>query len=192
MNDPLVVRRFQRLGQLPGDRERIDIPRATARRRGAAVCTAPRDDLGQRRAIDELHDQRHRAASFLDAVDLRDVWMVQGREDLRFAFEPGQPFRVRREGRGKDLDGDAALKPVVARLVHLAHPAGAKQRVDVVGADAGPGGERHGWDDMPDAGVEGAGRHGPRICGQPKRMGSNLPWNYKEGTRCRWAGPAGV
>jgi hypothetical protein len=49
--------------------------------------------IRQRRAVDELHDER----AVLDAVDLRDVRMVQRRQDFGFALEasagppPAQP-----------------------------------------------------------------------------------------------------
>ena len=143
VNDVLIVRRFERVGQLARDRQRVDLQRAAARRRGTALRTAPGDDRRQRRAVDELHDQRQAAAGVLDAVDLRDVRMVQRGEDLGFALEARQPFLIGSEGRGKDLDRNAALQPGIARAVDLAHSAGAEQRVDVVDADAGAWGERH-------------------------------------------------
>ena len=140
MNDALVVRRLERLGQLPRDRQRVDLRRRCATS-GAAVRAALGDDRRQRRTLDELHDQREAAAGLLDAVDLRDVRMVQRREDLGFALEAGQPFRIGREGRGKDLDRNAALQPGVASLVDLAHTAGAQRRDHLVRTDAGASGE---------------------------------------------------
>ena len=66
MNDPLLVRRLERLGNLPGDRQRIvDRDRAT------------RDTLRQVLALDKLHHERANAATLLEPIDLRDVRMVQ-------------------------------------------------------------------------------------------------------------------
>ena len=40
----------------------------------------------------------------------RDVRMIQRREDLRFALEPGQSLAVGRERFGQDLDRDLSLE----------------------------------------------------------------------------------
>ena len=55
---PLLVRGLERLGDLPGDGERL-----VERHRPA------RDALRERLALDELHDERVTAADFLEAVD---------------------------------------------------------------------------------------------------------------------------
>ena len=49
--------------------------------------------------------------------------MVERREHLRLALEPGETIGVGREEVRQDLDGDVALQLRVARLVDLAHPA---------------------------------------------------------------------
>ena len=60
---PLLVRRLQRLGDLPRDGERL-----VERERAA------RDALGQRLALDQLHDQAALPPSgLLEAVDRGDV-----------------------------------------------------------------------------------------------------------------------
>ena len=64
------------------------------------------DAVGQRRALDQFHHERDRAAGFLQAVDVGDVRMVQGREDFGFALEPGQPLGIARDRRGQHLDRD--------------------------------------------------------------------------------------
>ena len=51
MNDALLVRRFERLGDLHGDRQRVVEGDRT-------VC----DPLGEILAVDELHDERANAA----------------------------------------------------------------------------------------------------------------------------------
>ncbi|HEX9185638.1 MAG TPA: hypothetical protein VGB87_01110 [Vicinamibacteria bacterium] len=57
---------------------------------------ASTDSIGERRALDELEDERLPAVGLVEPVDLRDVGMVQRSEDLRFALEPREAVRGRR------------------------------------------------------------------------------------------------
>ena len=66
MDDPLLVRRLERLGDLLRDRQRL-----------VDGNRPPRDPIGERRAFDQLHHQRVHAAGILEAVDLRDVRMIE-------------------------------------------------------------------------------------------------------------------
>ena len=45
-------------------------------------------------ALDQLHHERRDAVGSLEAVDLRDVRMVERREDLRFALEARQTIGI--------------------------------------------------------------------------------------------------
>ena len=69
--------------------------------------------------------------------------MVEGSEDLRFAFEAREPVRIGRERVGQNLERDVALQLRVARAIDLAHPAGAEQRDDLVVAEPGSSREGH-------------------------------------------------
>jgi hypothetical protein len=72
MDDALLGRRLERLGDLPCDGLRfVDLHRTV------------RDALGERRPVHQLHDQRMDAARVLEAVDLRDVRMIERREQMR-------------------------------------------------------------------------------------------------------------
>ena len=71
----------------------------------------------------------------LEAVDVGDVRVVEGRQQLRLALEAGEPLGILREVGGQHLDGDVAAEPGVARSIHLAHAAGAERRDDLVGAE---------------------------------------------------------
>ena len=62
--------------------------------------------------------------SLADVVERADVRMAQLRDRLRFALEPCCPRDRPRDAR-QDLDGDRAIQAGVARLVDLAHAAGA-------------------------------------------------------------------
>ena len=86
VNDPLLVRGFERLGDLLRDRQRfVDRDRAT------------RDALGQVLALDQFHHERGDAAAFFEAVDGGDVRMVERGEHLGFALKSRQPVVVCRE-----------------------------------------------------------------------------------------------
>ena len=57
-------------------------------------------------ALDELHHERGCAAGFFEAMDLRDVRMVERARSLGFALKPGEPLRIGGERFGQDLDRD--------------------------------------------------------------------------------------
>jgi hypothetical protein len=52
--------------------------------------------VDRRRPLDQLHDDRTRAAGFFEAVDMNNVGVVEGGENFCFALESGQPLRVTR------------------------------------------------------------------------------------------------
>ena len=83
MDDALIVRGFEGLRDLLRDRQRVGERHRSARDQHREVV-----------AFDEFHDQRAHAAQVLEAVDVRDIGMVQRREDLRFAFEASESIGV--------------------------------------------------------------------------------------------------
>ena len=122
-----------------GFRSRWMIPCSCAASSASAICfaigSASSSGIAPRAircdevlALDELHDEGVDAVGVFEAVNDRDVRMVQRGEDFRFALESGHPFRVSRERLGQDLDGDVAIEPRVARPIHFAHAAGAERR----------------------------------------------------------------
>jgi hypothetical protein len=82
--------------------------------------------------VDQFHHQRERAVAFLDAVDLRDVGMVERRQRLRLALEARPPLGIRRQQIRQDFDRDVAIELDVAGAVDLAHSAGADLGLDPV------------------------------------------------------------
>ena len=86
MDDAALVRRLER---------RRDLLARSAMRSSTGIGAA-RDPLREVLALDQFHDET-RDAAFGDAVDLRDVGMVQRREHLRLAREARQPLRIARE-----------------------------------------------------------------------------------------------
>jgi hypothetical protein len=68
-----------------------------------------------------------------EAVHMRDVRMVERREQLRLAFEADQPVLVGRQGGRQHLDRDAATEPGVGRPIDLSHAAFAELGGNLVG-----------------------------------------------------------
>jgi hypothetical protein len=66
MDDALFVRGFQRLGDLSRDRQCLV-------ERNRTACDALRQIL----ALDEFHHEGVRSTGFLEAVDRRDVRMIE-------------------------------------------------------------------------------------------------------------------
>ena len=127
MDDPLFVRDFQRLGDLRGDGQRlIDRDRPLS------------DAIGQGRPLDQLHHQRGVAIHPFEAVDRRDVRMIQRRQDFGFALKSGEPLRVTRDGLWQHLDGDLSLQVRVGGPVHLAHAACPERADDLVWPEPDP------------------------------------------------------
>ena len=76
-------------------------------------------------------------------MDLRDVGVIEGREDLRLPREPGEPVRISRESVWEDLQGNLAVELRVGGLPDLAHAAFPEEGGDVVMPEAGTGAESH-------------------------------------------------
>ena len=93
---------------LAGFRSRWTIPFSCAASSASAIWRAsgerffdrdagrvPRDPLGQRFALHQLHHQEVAAAGLLDTVERGDIGMIQRRERLRLALEPQRRARDR-------------------------------------------------------------------------------------------------
>ena len=139
---------------LAGLRSRWMIPCSCAASSASAICLRDRqrlvernrplgDPIRQRRPLDQLQHQRRDAVGLLQAVDLRDVRVVERGEDFGFALEAGQPLGIRRHRRGQDLDRDRSLQVRVGRAIDLAHAAHAEQGDDVVRAEPRARGKCH-------------------------------------------------
>jgi hypothetical protein len=107
VDDPFRMRCFQRFSDLMCDRQ----------------CFVDRDGslgdaIGQRRSFDQLQYERLNAVRFVEAVDRRDVRMIEGRENLRFTLEAGKP--VEGKGLGEDLQGDVASQLRIAGTIDFA------------------------------------------------------------------------
>jgi len=112
VDDALLVRRLERLGDLARDRQAL-----------VERQHSPLAPLGERRPEDELHDEGLRVSLRFEPVDLRDVRVVELGQQLGLALETGQALGVRGEGRGKELECHVAPELRVARAIHFAHSA---------------------------------------------------------------------
>ena len=99
-----------------------------------------RDEFGQILAVDEFHHERADAGAVFDAVDGRDVRMIQRRERLGFAGESREPIGVAGERLGQHLQGDVAIEFGVLGAIDRAL---ADFPGDLVGPETGPGAQRH-------------------------------------------------
>ena len=123
------------------------MPCSCADSSASAICLAigsasssgigtPRDAIGERRALDQLHHQRSRASGLLDAVNVGDVRMVERGKDLGFALKPREPVGVGRDRRRENFDRDLALQIGVGARYTSPIPPSPSLTSDLVGADA--------------------------------------------------------
>ena len=132
MDDALLMRGFECLGDLFGDRQ------------GFIERDRPLfDPIRQCRSFDEFKDQGPNTISFLKAVDLRDVGMVERSQNLCFTLKPRQSLWVGRERFGEDLERHLPLELGISRLIDLSHAALADEGGDVVVTEAGADVEGH-------------------------------------------------
>jgi hypothetical protein len=128
VNDPDVMGGFERLRNLQRDRQCLLEWNWTLL-----------DPLGERRPVDELEDERMHAVGYLEAMNRRDAWMAEGRQQLRLTLEARQPIGIVSQMFRQDLERDTSIQPSIARAIHLAHAAGAERRHDLEGPEPAAG-----------------------------------------------------
>jgi hypothetical protein len=74
-----------------------------------------------------------------DAVDPRNVRMIEGREDVRLALEAGTPVGVARDRVRQDLESHVPLQLRVASAMDLAHPPAPSGARSSYGPNGAPG-----------------------------------------------------
>src|SRR4030095_11559038 len=121
MNDAFLVRGIERICDLARDGQRALGPDASGL-----------NDRVEGLAGYQLHDERRDLRELFEAVHLRDVGMVERREQTRFALEPRAALRTAGECARQDLDRDVAPELGVPRAIDLAHSAGANPRLNPV------------------------------------------------------------
>ncbi len=128
MDDAALVRRFQGARDIDRDRQRLDDGH---RSRGEAI--------GECAAFDKLHDERPAigAVHLLEAVDLRDVRVIERGEELSLAPKPREACRIGRHIVGQHFQRIVASELEVARAPDLAHSPDAEERRHLVRPDTG-------------------------------------------------------
>ena len=112
------------LGYLNRDRERpIERQRASC------------EPLGQRLALEILHDQEVNPVLAADVMERADVRMIQRGDGARLTLEALASLGIVGDLRRQDLDRHVPTEPGVAGAVDLAHPARAEPRVDLIRAN---------------------------------------------------------
>jgi hypothetical protein len=125
MDDAAIVSRFERARELGADAN------------GVIGCQRTlRQAIGERRAFDQFQHQQVHAVRLLDAVDGRDVRMIQRGEYPRLAFEAGQSLSVVRQRTRKQFEGDLASELLIACAVDLPHSSAAERTHHLEPADA--------------------------------------------------------
>ena len=96
----------------------------------------PFDEVAQRHAFEQLHDDERLAPVVLvDVVDGADVRMIQRGGGPRFAVESLQRVRLGDERLGQELQGNHPREPRVLGLEHDAHAAAAQSLENPVMGD---------------------------------------------------------
>ena len=138
VDDPRLVCLFQRSCDLPRN----------------ADCLVDRDwaaeeSLSQVLSGNELHRQKVdrravRLCGALEAEHLRDVRMVQRRQQTRLAFESRKAFRTAGHFLRQHFDRNITIEPGVGGPVYLSHAALAERRLDSENTELDALRERHG------------------------------------------------
>ena len=132
VDDALLVRGLERLGDLPRDGDRLGDGQPS-----------PLQALGQVLPFHQLEDEEGPAVRFFEAVDRRDVRVVERGEQLRFASESGQALGIGRHLEGQHLDRHLAVELRVGRAVDLSHTAGADRLDQAIVRERLPRGQGH-------------------------------------------------
>src|SRR5262249_13989313 len=106
VDDALRVRAFKSVANLPHDRNNF------VQRQGT-----PREPLRQVFAVNEFHGEGDATDLLFEAVDLRDMRMIQRSQRSRLTLESCKAFGVLREFFGKQLQRDITIESGVASAV---------------------------------------------------------------------------
>ena len=98
-----------------------------------------RDALAKRFALDEFHHD----VVVADVVDGEDVRMTQRRRRARLELKARHGIAIGGDIFRKQLDGDVALQPRIARAPHFSHPARAEGRDEFIRTDLRSGLDSH-------------------------------------------------
>lgn len=104
---------------------------------------APAQALGERLAVEELHDEEVGTVLRAYVVEMADVRMIQRGNGAGFALKTLLEFGIVGEVSGENLDGDNAIEARVFRAVDLSHAAGAERCLNLIRTQLYARGEDH-------------------------------------------------
>src|SRR5262245_40802136 len=81
-------------------------------------------------AVNIFEDEGEPASRFLEAVNRRNVWMIERREDLGFTPESCEPFVVLHKHVGKNFECDISPELGIAGSIDLSHSTGPERPDD--------------------------------------------------------------
>jgi hypothetical protein len=93
---------------------------------------APLQTLGEVLPFDELEDEERRALRLVEAVDGRNMWVVERGERVRLAAESRDAVGVARDVGRQHFEGDLTAERHIGGTVDLAHSTFAKLVDDAV------------------------------------------------------------
>jgi hypothetical protein len=133
VDDPQLVSGFQGLGYLLRDRQCL-----------VDWNPASSNSVGERLPLHQLHHERTAAVRPFQAVDLRDVRMVQRCQRLGFTLETCQPLGVEGHSFRQHFNRDLPSEVRIRRPIHLSHAPHADKGGDFIRAEVSTNGQRHG------------------------------------------------
>ena len=133
MDHPALVRGDQGVGQGDGELENAGKGKP-----------AGGDEVGEGLALDQLHGEEADTVLVLDGVERDDVRVIEPGDRARLALEAGEAIGGGGHRLGQHLHRHLAAEAEVLGPIDLAHPSGSEGAEDLVGAEAGLGGKRHG------------------------------------------------
>ena len=114
-----------------GRTEHVEQHRRDPRRLGRAEGAPDGQVLGQRRSVDELHDEVEPVAVLAGVVGRDRMRVAEAGGRLRLAPEPGRRLGVD-TCRGQQLDGHRPVQPQVDAADDLCHAARAERATELV------------------------------------------------------------
>ena len=143
MNNPALVRGFERLGDLPRHPQRV-LDRQSPGPWQRRARQHWRQPLGERLTFNNFEHQGPHTIRLDRTVDGPDVRMIEGGQNPCLALEARAVCGVGRQRIGKNLDRDITTELLIARAVDLSHASGAQHRQNLVAAKASSIGEMRG------------------------------------------------
>ncbi len=126
MDDAGAVRAIERAGDLHRDRQRV----ASGSGRGRSI--------GERLALEVLHDEERGSMVLADVVERADVRMGELRDGARFRSNRARNCGSAASVSGRTFTATSTIEPGVAGFVDLAHAARAERADDFIRTESRP------------------------------------------------------